>query len=179
MERTARAASVSELMSSLPRSTFLNDFGSETLLSLPIGRRFWLRLFSATPPATPARAAPPASSGVFAFEASSATLPPVLAIAPSDDPRLVAEVVVLRPVDLLLLRAVPDRLPFEVVRLELDRAVLDDPFPLVDLFVLEPLDELRLEDRVVCAIVLASLGFRASSAVRAGGLSALPTVVRV
>jgi hypothetical protein len=82
-----------------------------------------------------------------------------LATAPFDDPRRAAEVDALRVVDLLLLllRAVPDRLPFELVRLELERAVLDDPFPLVDLLDLEPLDELRLEDRVVCAIVLASL----------------------
>jgi hypothetical protein len=63
-------------------STFLNDFGSETLRSDFNGRRDSLRLFKATPPAIPASAAPPAISGVFAFEASSATLPPALPIAP-------------------------------------------------------------------------------------------------
>jgi hypothetical protein len=51
--------------------------------------------------------------------------------------------------------------PFELLGLELDRALLDEPeepFLLVDLFVLElPLDELLLEDRVVCAIVVSPL----------------------
>jgi hypothetical protein len=59
---------------------------------------------------------------------------------------------------------------FEPVRLELDRALPDEPFLLVDLFVLEPpLDELLLEDRVVSAIVYRLTCFRASSAFRAGG----------
>jgi hypothetical protein len=144
-----------------------------------------LRLFSATPPATPARAAPPASSGAFAFDASSTTFPPVLAIVPFDDVcRAVAPDDVRLEADVVLRR---DReageLPlFERVRPELDRALLDEPeepFLLVDLFVLElPLDERLLEDRVVCAILIASLGFRASCAFRAGGPLGLPAQVK-
>ena len=69
--------------STFPRSTFFSDFGSETLRSALSGRRESLRLFNATPPAIPAIAAPPASKGVFAFEASSATLPPAFETEPS------------------------------------------------------------------------------------------------
>jgi hypothetical protein len=140
-----------------------------------------LRLFSATPPATPARAAPPASSGAFAFDASSTTFPPVLAIGPFCDVcRAPAPDDVRREADVVLRRDREDaELPlFERVRPELDRALLDEPeepFLLVDLFVLElPLDELLLEDRVVCAICIASLGFRASCSFRAGGPLELP-----
>jgi hypothetical protein len=143
-----------------------------------------LRLFSATPPATPARAAPPASSGAFAFDASSTTFPPVLAIGPFDDVcRAPAPEDVRREADVVLRRDREDaELPlFERVRPELDRALLDEPeepFLLVDFFVLEPLDELLLEDRVVCAIFIASLGFRASCAFRAGCSVGLPAAVK-
>jgi hypothetical protein len=143
-----------------------------------------LRLFSATPPATPARAAPPASSGAFAFDASSTTFPPVLAIAPFDDVcRARVPDDVRREADVVLRRDREEaELPlFERVRPELGRALLDEPeepFLLVDLFVLEPLDELLLEDRVVCAILIASLGFRASCAYRAGGPLGLPAQVK-
>jgi hypothetical protein len=88
--------------------------------------------------------------------------------APPDD--------VLREVDLVRRRADVELPPFELVRLDevarpdVDRALPEEPFLFVDLFVLEPpLAELLPEDRVVCAIVLASLGFRASCAFRAGG----------
>lgn len=60
----------------------LSDFGMETLRSAFRGRRDSVRLFKATPPAIPARAAPPATSGVFAFEANSATFPPALLTCP-------------------------------------------------------------------------------------------------
>jgi hypothetical protein len=88
-----------------------------------------------------------------------------LAIAPFDDAcRAPAPDDVRREADVVLRRDREDaELPlFERVRPELDRAFLDDralldepeePFLFVDLFVLElPLDELLLEDRVVCAI---------------------------
>lgn len=121
-------------------------------------------LFSATPPATPARAAPPASSGAFAFDASPTTRPPVLAIGPLDDVCLaLAPDDARRELDVVLRldREDAELPPFELVRLEPDRALLDEPeepFRLVDLFVLEPpLDELLLEDLVVCAMAIASL----------------------
>jgi hypothetical protein len=109
----------------------------------------------------------------LAFDATSTTLPPALASAPfaaapcdAEAARRERDAVVRRPPDLPL---------FELVRLELEPAVRVDEFPLVDLLVLELLlDELRLEERVVCAIVLASLGFRASCVFRAGGSFALP-----
>jgi hypothetical protein len=72
----------STFLSDLPRSTFLSDFGNETLRSALSGRRESPRLFKATAPAIPASAAPPAISGVFAFEANSATFPPAFPIAP-------------------------------------------------------------------------------------------------
>jgi hypothetical protein len=75
---TRRAAEVIALRSTLPRSTFFSDFGSETVRNLLVVRRDSVRLFRATPPATPASAAPPASSGVFAFEAMFETRLPVL-----------------------------------------------------------------------------------------------------
>jgi hypothetical protein len=73
-----------------------------------------------------------------------------------------------------------DLLPLEPVRFELDRAFPDEPFLLVDLFVPElPLDELLLEDRVVCAIVIAFLGFLAGRAIRGGGAVPLPGAVTI
>jgi hypothetical protein len=87
-----------------------------------------------------------------------------LAIVPFDDAcRAPAADDVRREADVVLRRDREDgELPlFERVRPELDRALLDEPeepFLLVDLFVLElPLDELVLEDRVVCAILLSPL----------------------
>jgi hypothetical protein len=71
------AASMIASRSTLPRSMFFSDCGSLRVLSFPIGRRFSVRLLSATPPAIPASAAPPATSGVFAFEAKSPTFLPV------------------------------------------------------------------------------------------------------
>jgi hypothetical protein len=144
--------------STLPKSTFFSDFGSETLRSAFSGRRESLRLFNATPPAIPAIAAPPASKGVFAFEASSATLPPAFETEPFD------EVVLLEAVDRLvargLLRALdplldrPDREdePFPEPEF-LER--LEELLPLLDFVELERLRLDRLlEDRVVWAMGL-------------------------
>jgi hypothetical protein len=61
----------------LLRSTFRSDFGSLRVLSFSTGRRFSVRLLSTTPPAIPASAAPPATSGIFAFEAKLPTFLPV------------------------------------------------------------------------------------------------------
>jgi hypothetical protein len=107
------------------------------------------------------------------LDANSATFPPVLAIGPFVELcRALVLDGVRREADPLLRREDVDLPPFEDVRLEEDelvrlvlaRALPDEPaFLLVDLFVLEPLDELLLEDRVVCAIVLASLGFLAGA----------------
>ena len=143
--------------STFPRSTFLTDFGSETLRRDFNGRRDSVRLFSATPPAIPASAAPPAISGVFAFEASSATFSPALPIAPFELPVRARDVVepARGPDDLAeLLRArVPDRLlrpPVLLAREFVLFDLLDEPFRLVDLLDLEPLRfERVLEDRVV------------------------------
>jgi hypothetical protein len=90
----------------------------------------------------------------------------VLRVPPPDDLRRVADVVLRRELVELPL--------FEVVRfdepdrLELERPVVDEPFRLVDLFVLEPpLDELLLEDRVVCAIVFSPLSLTCLASVPA------------
>ena len=149
---------MTESRSTLLRSTFLNDFGSETLRSAFSGRRESLRLFSATPPAIPAMAAPPATSGVFAFEASSATLLPAFETAPFCAVwRALVPAEVPREADVLL-RDAPDRPPVEPLRLELDRELPEEPFLLVALFELERLRVDRLlEDRVVWAMVIASL----------------------
>jgi hypothetical protein len=71
----------------------------------------------------------------------------------------------------VLLRRDAVDLPFvEPLRLELDRAFPEEPFLLFDLVELERLRVDRLlEDRVVWAMVIASLGFRASCAFRTGG----------
>jgi hypothetical protein len=146
----------------LLRSTFLNDLGSETLRSAFSGRReSLLRLFSATPPAIPAMAAPPATSGVFAFEASSATLLPAFETAPFCAVwRALVPADVRREADVPLRREAPDRPPVEPLRLELDRELPEEPFLLVDLFELERLRVDRLlEDRVVWAMIIASLGW--------------------
>jgi hypothetical protein len=62
---------------------FFRDFGSETLRSDFNGRRESVRLLRATPPAIPASAAPPATSGVFALEAMLETFRPVLRTEPA------------------------------------------------------------------------------------------------
>ena len=116
-------------------------------------------------------AAPPASSGVLALEASWATFPPVFATAPFEDAvaldRLRDCPVVLPlelPEDRLALFARVVEVPFrpfaELLRLpeELFR-LPEEPLPLLDLVELERLRVDRLlEDRVVCAMVIASLG---------------------
>jgi hypothetical protein len=112
---------------------------------------------SATPPAIPARAAPPAISGVFAFEASWATFPPAFATEPFEE--LVRLEVVLR-LARGLLELEPDLLDeLEDPLLPLDALEpLEEPFLLVDLLELERLRVDRLlEDRVVWAMVIASL----------------------
>lgn len=63
-----------------------------------------------------------------------------------------------READGFRLRELEDLPELEPARFELDRALPDEPFLLVDLFEL-PLDELLLEDCVFCAIDIASLGF--------------------
>lgn len=162
-----RAAEVIALRSTLPRSMFFTDFGSVTLRSAFSGRRESFRLFRATPPAIPAipaNAAPPAISGVFAFEANSATFPPAFAtpfreLVPSAElvRRLALGLLLVLELELadeleepllLLLRFLPLE-PLEV---------LEEPFLLVDLLALERLRVDRLlEDRVVWAMVIASL----------------------
>jgi hypothetical protein len=138
------------------KSMCLSDSGSWTLRSAFRGRRDSVRLFSATPPAIPASAAPPAINGVLAFEANSATFPPALLTAPFEL-LLLARAVVERARELdgldealrarvlepLRPRVLADREP---VFLDL----LDEPFRLVDLLDLElPRFERELEDRVV------------------------------
>jgi hypothetical protein len=143
---------------------FFTDFGRETLRSDFSGRRESLRLFSATPPAIPASAAPPAIKGVLAFDASSATFPPALPIAPLELLARALDVERARELDDLaeLLRDfVPERLFRPLVLLARELVLfdlLDEPFRLVDLLELERrgLDRL-LEDRVVWAMVIASL----------------------
>jgi hypothetical protein len=116
-------------------------------------------------------AAPPATSGVFAFEASSATFPPAFASEPFEDGlcRDCEDEEARRPPACGLLRV----LDLEVVRdleaLEereepfLDFAAREELLLLLDLFELERLRVDRLlEDRVVWAMVIASLGFLAS-----------------
>jgi hypothetical protein len=142
----------------LLRSTFFSDFGSEAVRSFFTGRRASVRLFRATPPAMPARAAPPARSGVFAFDAIWATFSPVLPIGPFDVVRLVDVVrlaVGARDVRLLLLAfLLLDALPLLEALPPRDafppHDVLDELFRPVDLLELELVRRERvLEDRVV------------------------------
>jgi hypothetical protein len=166
------AADVSVSRSSLLKGfDFFIGLGNETPRSRFIGPLDSVRLFNATPPAIPARAAPPASSGVFAFEAkfetlspvlrtkegtegtegvlafgvSSATFSPALPIGPFEGvgrDRALAVLDRWEPVARALLD--PRRARAEVF-------VLDEPFLLVDAFLLEPRCVERLE-RVVWAI---------------------------
>jgi hypothetical protein len=152
---------------------FFSDFGSVTLRSAFSGRRESLRLFRATPPAAiPANAAPPAISGVFAFEANSATFPPAFA-KPFGALVCRAELVRRLALGLLLVldrELLEDELEEPLLLLLLflplePLEVLEEPFLLADLLELERLRVDRLlEDRVVWAMVIASLGFRASCA---------------
>lgn len=87
---TRWAAEVSE-----SRSILLIESGNDGALIFLSGLRdlwFWFRI--ARTPATPARTAPAATSGVFAFEAICATVPPALLTA------LVPLLAAPRPVDL-------------------------------------------------------------------------------
>jgi hypothetical protein len=108
-----------------------------------------LRLLRATPPAIPASAAPAASSGVFAFDATFETFSPTAAIGPFDEDRLREEERLLL-VPFVGRRDVVEPRPFELVRLFDDALVFDEPFLLVDLLDLErERDGLRLEGLVV------------------------------
>ena len=71
--------------------------------------------------------------------------------------------------------------PFELERFVLDLALVrDEPFLFVRLVDPELLRVVRLlEDLVVWAILLASLGFLAGCACRAGGSSGLPGQVTI
>jgi hypothetical protein len=139
------------------------------------------------------------------LDANSATFPPALPIAPFELLARALDVVRERELDgldeLLRPRVFPDELlrprvlPDELLRPRVfpDRELvlldlLDEPFRLVDLLDVEPLRFERVledfervpEDRVVWAMIVASLGFRASSANRAGGVHLnLPAVQRV
>src|SRR5215217_4274472 len=107
----------------------------------------------------PASAAPPATNGVFAFEARSPTFPPAFPSEPFKEAILprAPRVLLALGLDLDVLDALdePDVLdapdePFLVFEV---REVLDEPLPPVDLFELERLRVDRLlEDRVVWAI---------------------------
>src|SRR5829696_4280528 len=120
---------------------FRSELGSLRVLSFPTGLRFLVRLFSATPPAIPASAAPPATSGVFAFEARFPTFLPVFATGP---------LVVVRRCACFA-RDVP--FPLRELPDDLVRDDFDEPLRLVDRFELERLRVDRLlEDRVVWAI---------------------------
>jgi hypothetical protein len=98
------------------------------------------------------------------LDASSATFPPAFATGPFWVVRR-ALVAVDRAVD------------------RVDRALLDEPFLLVDLLVLGfaelRLDELRLEDRVVCAIDIAFLGLVPAARIAAGFVVPVPDVIRI
>jgi hypothetical protein len=153
------------------RSTFGSWVLRSRLIGLLIGLFDSVRVFSATPPTTPARAAPPAISGVFAFDAtveiffpvlrteadcgvvfdtSAATFSPVLPTGPF------AAVLRALALDVVARREAVVPRPFELVRLVLDEAfALLEPFLLVELFVLRDVERL-LEERVVWGIVLAS-----------------------
>jgi hypothetical protein len=135
-----------------PRSFFSGPLRSDPLDSV--------RLFSATPPAIPASAAPPATSGVFAFEAkvetfepvfrtvgdtegalafdaSSATFSLVLPIGPFEGAGRERALV---PVER---REPVARALFDPFLRALPEAVLDEPFLLVDVLL-----ELRCEERL-------------------------------
>jgi len=110
-----------------------------------------------------------------------------LAIGPFDDVwRDAPPDEVLRDLELVRRREAVELPLFELVRLdelarpEVDRALLpEEPFLFVDLFVFEPpLDELLLEDRVVCAIVLPLLASMPAALFAPAGLLGLPTAVR-
>lgn len=150
IDLTRLAADVILSRSILLRSIFFTDFGTDGGRSLLSGLRCWLRLFRATPPATPATAAPTAISGAFAFEATLDTFSPAWAIGPfADEERPLEER--LLPAEVVVRLDVLAPPPFE-----LDRRVRDDlldlevPFLLVDLLAPDPPRlERVLEDLVV------------------------------
>jgi hypothetical protein len=161
----------------------LSAFGIDGARSPFIGLFELVRLLSATPPAIPARTAPAATSGVFAFEATfetfspaCETFSPACAIGPFVDAerplaadaegRLLDLEERPLPADDVVRREVLAPPPFELVRFVLDEALdLDVPSLLVDLPALDPVRlERVLEELVVCAILIASLGFDASCA---------------
>ena len=163
------AAEVIESRSILLRSTLLSAFGIDGARSRFIGLFWFVRLLSATPPAIPASAAPAATSGVFAFEATFETFSPACAIAPFvDEERPLAADAEGRlldveerplPADDVVRGEVLAPPLFEPVRFVLDEALdLDVPFLLFDLPALDPVRlERVLEELVVCAILIASL----------------------
>jgi hypothetical protein len=112
----------------------LIPFGIDGALIFSSGFPFLLRSRIARAPAIPARAAPPATSGVFAFDAIRATARPALLAAPRLLPAALRPV----PVDVARGFAVErfERfrlawLPFELRRRDLEEAcVLDEPPPL-------------------------------------------------
>lgn len=180
------------LRSILLRSTFLSAFGIDGARSRFIGLFWLLRLLSATPPAIPASAAPAATSGVFAFEATFETFSPACAIAPFvDEERPLAADAEGRlldleerplPADDVVRREVLAPPPFELVRFVLDEALdLDVPSLLVDLPALDPvLLERVLEELVVCAILIRlSLDFHASCAYSHRPFFRLPAKVQI
>jgi hypothetical protein len=131
----------------------------------------------------PARAAPPAINGVFAFDAACATFSPVLRTAVACGFALDASCVTFSVVfstgpfedGLRLVLAREALAPSRLV----DRLLLVELFLLVDLLFLGRLRVDRLlEDRVVWAISRL-LGFHASFAFRAGGANPLPGHVRI
>lgn len=110
-----------------------------------------VRRLAANPPATPASAAPPASSGVFAFEAPSAIASPAfLALETTDSraaPRALFELPFERDFDWVppvLLFRVEDDLPALAERFDVDDALPLDELLLVD-EALRPFDDLVVE----------------------------------
>jgi hypothetical protein len=155
-------------MSTLLGSTLLSDFaipfGIDGALIFFSGFRvlLWSRITRA--PAMPARAAPPATSGIFAFEATCATLPPALlgaARLPLAAPRAFdfardagAPPLERFPLAWLRLALRVARLPFELRRRDREEAfVLDEPLRLE----LRLLPERLPDDLVPWAIFQASL----------------------
>jgi hypothetical protein len=170
----------------------LSAFGIDGARSRFTGFLWSVRLLSATPPAIPASAAPAATSGVFAFEATFETFSPACAMAPFvDDERPLAADAEgrlldveerLLPADDVVRREVLAPPLFELVRLVLDEALdLDVPFLLFDLPALDPVRlERVLEELVVCAILIASLLASVPAApIRTGGFFELPVKVRI
>jgi hypothetical protein len=128
--------------------------GSCTARNLLVGRFASARFLSARPPAIPARAAPPATSGVFAFDAAFTTFPPtfspVFRTAAACGFAFEATWATFSVVAFAPFRLV-DRLDrLLLAELALVERFLVELFPLFDLFVLARLRVDRLlEERVV------------------------------